>query len=159
MPLSNKRTTSLPNPSPVGLQSHCSIMPALHPLGCTRPQHSTRPIHGGIPAPQPHQPPAPKPTPCWNTCPWPSNQIHNHWDPHDQSTPDLSPEPVTQLAGTADPSPTPTTLQALLSPNYVWDDRTPPLGLSPPIRTCWAPDPCGMTGAPLLWDRHQPGMR
>jgi hypothetical protein len=86
-------------------------------------------------------------------------QIHVHQDSSRHSTPDPSPKPVPQLAGIPAPSPKPTALQVLLSPSYAWDDQTPPLGLSLPIRPCQAPALCGTIGAPPCWDGHQPGMR
>jgi hypothetical protein len=143
MPLSNKGTAGLPNPHPVGLQSFCSILLGSLPLGLcqatalhqTHTRWATRP--SVVPA-----------SSC-QTHTMPEYPSHDHGDPPHHSMLDPIPELVPQLMGMPAPSPELTALQALLSPSNAWDDQTPPLGLSLPIRPCWAPAPCGMTGALL----------
>jgi hypothetical protein len=149
MPQSNKRTAGLPNPCLVGLQSCCSILLGSPPLGLCQA------THGGIPAPQPCWPPASGPTPCWVP-------HHPLATPLDLRSPG-SPPPVRtgpQHGVQSHSSPgyppplEPTTLQALLSPSYAWDDRTPTTRTPPPIRpSVWK------NWSPAHWDKHQPGVR
>jgi hypothetical protein len=134
MQWSHKRTAGLPNSHPIGLQRHCSFCQALHSLCCARPQPCARPTHGripnslaapdpcttGIPAPQLHSGLQPRtgPTPSQDTCPL--------------ATPDLSPEPVPQLARIpTHPFPQPTAPwttpahQALQGSSSMWNNWSP----------------------------------
>jgi hypothetical protein len=105
MPLSNKRTVSLPNPHPIGLHSHCSILPATPPLG----------LHQARAPCQTHTqwdtwPSATQASSCWtHTTPEYLPLSHAHWDPSHQSTPDPIQELVPQLTGipASFPSPLP----------------------------------------------------
>jgi hypothetical protein len=84
-------------------------------------------------------------TPYQIPTPRPCCQIHNHRDPRHPAM--------------LDPSSEPTTIQALLSPSYTWDDRTPvprtlhslgPAGLQLCVE--WLePHPAG-TDTSLAWD-------
>jgi hypothetical protein len=95
---------------------------ALHPLGCTRPHPHARPTHSRVPVPQPLRPPAPRPTPCQNTCP---------------SAMPLDPQPLG--------SPLP--VHAWPQLKACWDTL---LSLPSPLlfRPCWTPATCGKTGPP-----------
>jgi hypothetical protein len=103
-----------------------------HRMGRSKPQPCTRPTHGRIPAPQLH-------------C-----QIHNHQDPHHQSTPDPSLELIPQVAGIPALSHKPTALQALLSPSYAWNDRTPPPQATPTHQA--------LPGSSSVWNNWSPAL-
>jgi hypothetical protein len=141
MPRSNKRTASLPNPHPIGLQSCCFILPGslflgLHQATAPRQTHTQwdPPLSGQTPPRYPPlshaslQPPDSHHTGIPTT--WLCRWIHEHRDPHHQAVPDPSLEPVPQLtripalAGMPAP-PEPTILQAVLSPSHAWDDWIP----------------------------------
>jgi hypothetical protein len=173
MPRSNKRTASLPNPFPVGLQSRCSIWLRSLPLRlcqATAPQQThTRgePHLSGHASSTHHQ----------DTCS--SVMLASSLRAHIM----LGYPPFGCTAGSMTtgipatlPCQTPawswshslpgymlppklTTLQALLSPSYTWNDRTTNPWTYLSIRPCWAPAMCGMTGAPPCWERHQPSVR
>jgi hypothetical protein len=150
MPQSNKITACLPNLCPIGLQSCCSIHPGSPPPQAV-PSHS--------PAPDPHMAGSPplqllgfheslgylplshtdlQPwDPHYTGIPTPCHWIYHHWDPHHLSALDPSPKPVLQLAGIPTPHPESTTLQALLSPSYVWDDQIPAPLTSRPSGPAW----------------------
>jgi hypothetical protein len=149
MPRSNKTIAGLPNPCPIGLQSLRSILPGSLTLELCQ-------------AIAPHQTHTRRDT-CCSAMLASSSRSTPHRNTHPSATL-LDPQPLgspltvharpqpragpTGHRDTCPPPPKLTTLQALLSPSYVWDDCTPPVGLPPPIRPCQAPAPCGMTGAP-----------
>jgi hypothetical protein len=173
MPQSNKKTAILPNLHHTGLQSCCSLLLALRPSGCARPQSHAVPMHGGIrtswamPDPLITGIPAPpscaglqpwiRPTPCWNTRPldmppdpWEQGSpLPGHSGPRLELVPQLVriPAPWNHLpSGPAQPQ--------------LWMGWPQPhTSDSLPIRTSCVPALCGTTGALLHWDRHQPGMR
>jgi hypothetical protein len=141
MPQSNKKTAILPNLHHTGLQSCCSLLLALRPSGCARPQSHAVPMHGGIrtswamPDPLITGIPAPpscaglqpwiRPTPCWNTRP-----LDMPPDPWEQGSP---------LPGHSGPR---------LELVSACEDTRP---LKPPsFRPCSAPAMDGMTTAPHL---------
>jgi hypothetical protein len=120
-PQSNIRTTGLPNPCPVGLQSHCSILPSSPPLS----------LHQATALCQTHtwwdtHPSAMLATPRQNT-----HTLAVHPEPWQLgSLPPVCTRPLPGAGLTAcwdtHPSPWAHCLQALLSPSHTWDDQNPP---------------------------------
>jgi hypothetical protein len=122
MPQSNKRRAGLPNPHPVGLPRHCSIL-----LGSLllRLRQATAPC-------QAHA--------------WWDPHILGHAGPMTTSIP--TPQ-LCQIPTPSRSSPRAHRSSGSAGPQLCmgWLDSCP-LG-SPPLRPRWAPVPCGMTEAPL----------
>jgi hypothetical protein len=157
-PWSNKRTASLPNPCPVGLQSHCSILPGSLPLGMcqatalcqTHTWWDTRPSTALSSTPQTHI--TPEYLPLGHAAGPTTTGI-----PSSQSAKDPSLEPVPQLTRLPAPPPESTAFQTLLSPSHTWDDQNPLLPSGPAwlqLHVEWL-EPCQAgTGTILVWDSH-----
>jgi hypothetical protein len=168
MPRSNEGEAGLPNPCPIGPQSHCSILLGSPPLGL----HRATALH------QTHA----QRDPCLWGCARSTHYRDNRPSVVPASSSWTHNMPGYPPLGCAPGSTTtriPVTIHAGASPTALQDTRPPPphytsgpaepqatcgmtghlpLGL-PPIRSCRAPALCGMTGAPPNWDRHQPGVR
>jgi hypothetical protein len=131
-PQSNKRTANLPNPCPIGLHSHCSILPSSPLLGLCQ-AIALRQTHTWQDTPPSAIPASSSQT---HTMPeYPSLAMPlGPWPPGSPTTSPCQTPAWSQshsLLGHLPLPPKPTALQALLSPSHAWDHQTLPCSSGP----------------------------